>query len=169
MGRISLAVVYKTQVQAQAQAQAQAQGKTFSLLDYLALFPKTGKEFAPYNASKGLLDFVGVLEGKSPTTVEFKNFFTNLKGYITSCFQQASPGSGKSDQLFTAISALKGSLAGRSFDSWRLIEALVSMEKVSTEMKKTTSNVMPNPQWERLSGSMFEWVGRIGLFVKAVS
>ncbi|KAH0940282.1 hypothetical protein HID58_007743 [Brassica napus] len=147
MGRISLAVclvllvalsnVYETQ--AQAQAQAQAQGKTFSVLDYLALFPKTGKEFAPY-ASKGLLDFVGALEGKSPTTVEFKNFFTNLKGYITSCFQPAPPGS-----------------------------ALVSMEKLSTEMKTSTSNVMPDPQWDRLSGSMFEWVGRIGLFVKAVS
>ena len=121
MGRISLAVclvllvalsnVYETQ--AQAQAQAQAQGKTFSVLDYLALFPKTGKEFAPY-ASKGLLDFVGALEGKSPTTVEFKNFFTNLKGYITSCFQPAPPGSVKSDQLFTAISALKGSQTGTS-------------------------------------------------------
>lgn len=43
------------------------------------------------------------------------------------------------------------------------------MEKVSTEMKTSTSNVMPDPQWDRLSGSMFEWVGRIGLFVKAVS
>lgn len=46
---------------------------------------------------------------------------------------------------------------------------MVSIEKVSTEMKKSTSNVMPDPQWDRLSGSMFEWVGRIGLFVKAVS
>ena len=43
------------------------------------------------------------------------------------------------------------------------------MEKLSTEMKTSTSNVMPDPQWDRLSGSMFEWVGRIGLFVKAVS
>ncbi|KAJ4869417.1 hypothetical protein Rs2_27405 [Raphanus sativus] len=171
MGRISLAVglVLLVALSNVYETQAQTQGKTFSVLDYLALFPKTGKEFGPY-ASKGLLDFVGALEGKSPTTVEFKNFFTNLKGYITSCFQPAPPGSGKSDQLFTAISALKGSLAGTSFDSWRLIEALVSMEKVSTEMKTSTSNVkMPDPQWERLSGSMFEWVGRIGLFVKAVS
>ncbi|KAG2301093.1 hypothetical protein Bca52824_029744 [Brassica carinata] len=170
MGRISLAVglVLLVALSNVNETQAQAQGKTFSVLDYMALFPKTGKEFGPY-ASKGLLDFVGALEGKSPTTVEFKNFFTNLKGYITSCFQPAPIGSDKSDQLFTSISALKGSLAGRSFDSWRLIEALVSMEKVSTEMKKSTSNVMPDPQWDRLSGSMFEWVGRIGLFVKAVS
>ncbi|XP_013704144.2 uncharacterized protein LOC106407828 [Brassica napus] len=170
MGRISLAVclVLLVALSNVYETQAQAQGKTFSVLDYLALFPKTGKEFAPY-ASKGLLDFVGALEGKSPTTVEFKNFFTNLKGYITSCFQPAPPGSVKSDQLFTAISALKGSQTGTSFDSWRLIEALVSMEKVSTEMKTSTSNVMPDPQWDRLSGSMFEWVGRIGLFVKSVS
>ncbi|KAJ0238291.1 hypothetical protein HA466_0243810 [Hirschfeldia incana] len=170
MGRISLAVglVLLVALSNVYETQAQAQGKPFSVLDYLALFPKTGKEFAPY-ASKGLLDFVGALEGKSPTTVEFKNFFTNLKGYITSCFQPTPPGSGKSDQLFTAISALKGSQAGTSFDSWRLIEALVSMDKVSTEMKTSTSNVLPDPQWERLSGSMFEWVGRIGLFVKAVS
>lgn len=115
MGRISLAVclVLLVALSNVYETQAQAQGKTFSVLDYLALFPKTGKEFAPY-AFKGLLDFVGALEGKSPTTVEFKNFFTNLKGYITSCFQPAPPGSVKSDQLFTAISALKGSQTGTS-------------------------------------------------------
>ena len=169
MGRISLAVGLVLLIALSNVYETQAQGQTFSVLDYMSLFPKTGKEFGPY-ASKGLLDFVGALEGKSPTTVEFKNFFTNLKGYITSCFQPAQSVSGKSDQLFTAISALKGSLAGRSFDSWRLIEALVSMEKVSTDMKKSTSTVkLSDPEWERLSGSMFEWVGRIGLFVKVVS
>lgn len=115
MGRISLTVglVLLVALSNVYETHAQAQGKTFSVLDYLALFPKTGKEFGPY-ASKGLLDFVGALEGKSATTVEFKNFFTNLKGYITSCFQPAPIGSDKSDQLFTSISALKGSLAGTS-------------------------------------------------------
>ncbi|CAH2043517.1 unnamed protein product [Thlaspi arvense] len=170
MARISLAVCLMLLVALSDVYETQSQG-TFLLRDYLQLFPKMSKDFEPY-ASKGLLDFVGVLEGKSPTTVEFKSFFTKLKDYISDRFNPASSGplgSQKSEQLFMAMSALKGTKDGSSFDSWRLIEALVSMEKVSVEMKKSTPSEITSPRWERLYGSMNEWVTRIGLYVKKVS
>ncbi|XP_024007602.1 uncharacterized protein LOC18012810 [Eutrema salsugineum] len=175
MAKISIALCLMLLVALSDVYETEAQG-TFSLPDYLELFPKMSKDFEPY-ASKGLLDFAGVLEGKSPATVEFKNFFTKLIDYISNCFKPASSGpiniqaeiSEKSQQLFMAMFALNGTKEGTSFDSWRLIEGLVSMEKVSVEMKKSTSKEISSQQWDKLLGSMTEWVRRIGLFVKTVS
>lgn len=112
--RISLAVCLMLLVGLSDVYETQAQG-TFSLLDYLQLFPKMTKEFEPY-ASKGLIDFAGVLERKSPATPEFKNFFTKLKDYISNCFKPASSRSIdiQKEHLFMAMSALKGTKDGTS-------------------------------------------------------
>lgn len=46
----------------------------------------------------------------------------------------------------------------------------MSMEKVSVELRKSTTNMeISSEQWEVLYGSTTEWVTRIGLFVKTVS
>lgn len=111
---VALSTVYETQ-------------GTFSLPLYLENFPKLGKDFESF-AYKGMLDFMGDLEGKCPGTTEFKDFFVKLKDYMA-CFNSTSPGtkdikfelSVKSEKLFRAMSAFNGTKGGTSVSfNWTL-------------------------------------------------
>ncbi|KFK28140.1 hypothetical protein AALP_AA8G477600 [Arabis alpina] len=136
------------------------------------IFPRMSKDFVPY-AHKGMLDFVGELEGKCPATVEFKDFCAKLKDYINSCFNPTSSGlveiqvetSKKSKQLSKAMSSLNVTSAYY----WTLVSSLVSMEKVVVEIKKSNSTEMPREQQGILYRHLVEWVANIVLFAREAS
>ncbi|KAL0795486.1 hypothetical protein Bca101_066863 [Brassica carinata] len=124
-----------------------------------------------YN-SNFMLVFVTELEAKCPETAEFKNFFAKLQDYISYCFKAPPAGSydtqvemsDKSEQLFRALSALNGTKQGTSFDSMRLIYALVSMEKYLDGMKKRTLKEFDHIKSREVR--VIRYVATIGQFVK---
>ncbi|CAN8277404.1 unnamed protein product [Cochlearia groenlandica] len=159
---VALSTIYETQ-------------GTFSLPIYLKNFPKLGKDFESF-AYKGILDYLGELEGKCPATKEFNNFFEKLKDYMA-CFESNSPVSKdiqseltiRSEKLFTAMSALDGGKSGISEDSWRLVDGLLSLGKGFLEMKKIGSNEITFEQRKEVINFMVRWTRAIGLFVKTAS
>ncbi|KAL0693628.1 hypothetical protein Bca4012_060808 [Brassica carinata] len=159
---IALSIVYETQ-------------GTFSLPLYLKNFPKVSQDFESF-ANKGMMDFMGDLEGKCPQTPEFKEFFVKLKDYMA-CYSSTSPGSKdlqvelsiKSEKLFRAISAFSGTKGGTSEDSWTLVDGLLSMGKSLVEMKKSGSKEITFEQRKEVIQSMVNWTRGIGLFIKKVS
>ncbi|CAF2129586.1 unnamed protein product [Brassica napus] len=165
---VALSTVYETQ-------------GTFSLPLYLKNFPKVGHDFESF-AYKGMMDFMGDLEGKCPQTTEFKDFFLKLKDYMA-CYSSTAPGSKdlqvelsiKSETLFRAMSDFSGTKGGTSTrpvyafgleDSWTLVDGLLSMGKSLVEMKKSGSKEITFEQRKETIQSMVKWTRGIGLFSK---
>ncbi|KAJ0234687.1 hypothetical protein HA466_0271590 [Hirschfeldia incana] len=159
---IALSTVYETQ-------------GTFSLPLYLKNFPKVGQDFESF-AYKGMMDFMGDLEGKCPETTEFKDLFVKLKDYMA-CYSSTSPGSKdmqaelsiKSEKLFRAMSAFSETKGGTSMDSWTLVDGLLSLGKSLVEMKKSGSKEITFEQRKEAIQSMVNWTRGIGIFVKKIS
>ncbi|KAG2269553.1 hypothetical protein Bca52824_064108 [Brassica carinata] len=171
MARILLAVCLMLLI---ALSDANKTQRPFSLEFYFQYYPTVPTDFMRYN-SNFMLVFVTELEAKCPETAEFKNFFAKLQDYISYCFKAPPAGSydtqvemsDKSEQLFRALSALNGTKQGTSFDSMRLIYALVSMEKYLDGMKKRTLKEFDHIKSREVR--VIRYVATIGQFVKTVS
>ncbi|VVB18009.1 unnamed protein product [Arabis nemorensis] len=133
------------------------------------------KDFEPF-AHKGILEFVGELEGICPATTEFKDFFAKLKDYIDFCFKTTSSGlidtqvemSRKTKQLSKAMSALTKD--GTSVYYWNMVSSVGSMGKfIADERTKSSSKEMPLEQQNQLYRHIVGWIVHIGRFAKEAS
>ncbi|KAG5414779.1 hypothetical protein IGI04_002346 [Brassica rapa subsp. trilocularis] len=142
---------------------------TFSLPHYLRDFPKMSKDFEPF-AYKGMSAFLGALESKCPATAEFKDLFVKVADYMA-CFKSGIKieMQEKSVKLFRAISVLDGTNGETSVDSWRMVDGMLSMGILVTEMKKNVSQEITFEQRKELIGAMVKWARAIGLLVKTAS
>ncbi|CDY52821.1 BnaCnng23550D [Brassica napus] len=127
------------------------------------------KDFEPF-AYKGMSGFLGALESKCPATAEFKDLFVKVADYMA-CFKSGIKVEmqEKSVKLFRAISVLDGTNGETSVDSWRMVDGMLSMGILVTEMKKNVSQEITFEQRKELIGAMVKWARAIGLLVKTAS